>query len=40
MHHELPFSATNHRGVLIPKKQYVGQLDLEYAQYILELLFW
>ncbi|MDB7816864.1 N-6 DNA methylase [Intestinimonas butyriciproducens] len=39
MHHELPFSATNHRGVLIPKKQYVDQVDLEYVQYILEPLF-
>jgi len=39
MHHSLPFSATNHRGVLIPKNQYADLIDLEYVQYVLEPLF-
>ena len=39
MHHESPFSATNHRSVLIPKKQHVDQIDLECVQCVLEPLF-
>ena len=36
MVHEEPFSATNHRGVLLPK---TDSIDLQYAKYILEPLF-
>lgn len=36
MVHNAPFSATNHRGVLIPKTEH---LDLHYMKYILEPLF-
>ena len=39
MHHESAFSATNHRGVLIPKEQYAKRINLEYVQYVLEPLF-
>ena len=36
MIHEEPFSATNHRGVLLPKSDSV---NMEYAKYILEPIF-
>ena len=36
MVHEEPFSATNHRGILIPKNNFT---DLNYAKYILEPIF-
>ncbi|MDR1580722.1 MAG: N-6 DNA methylase [Synergistaceae bacterium] len=36
MCHDNPFSATNHRGVLLPKSK---RIDLGYAKYILEPLF-
>ena len=36
MIHETPFSATNHRGVLVPK---IENLDLNYVKYILEPIF-
>ena len=36
MLHEEPFSATNHRGILIPK---TDKIDLHYAKYILEPIF-
>jgi type I restriction-modification system DNA methylase subunit len=36
MVHKSPFSATNHRGVLLPK---VDGIDIEYTKYILEPIF-
>ena len=36
MIHETPFSATNHRGVLVPK---IENLDLNYVKYLLEPIF-
>ena len=36
MIHDAPFSATNHRGVLVPK---IENLDLNYVKYLLEPIF-
>lgn len=36
MVHDSPFSATNHRGVLIPK---TSDINLTYAKYVLEPIF-
>ena len=36
MVHKAPFSATNHRGVLIPK---TADIDLDYIKFVLEPLF-
>ncbi len=36
MIHETPFSATNHRGILVPK---INNLDLNYVKYLLEPIF-
>ena len=36
MIHDEPFSATNHRGVLVPK---VDNLNLQYVKYVLEPIF-
>lgn len=36
MIHNAPFSATNHRGVLIPK---IDNIDLEYIRYTIEPIF-
>jgi hypothetical protein len=33
MIHKTPFSATNHRGILVPK---TADIDIEYIRYILE----
>lgn len=39
MIHNESFSATNHRGVLIPHKDKLGLIDLQYMKYTLEPLF-
>lgn len=36
MYHDTPFSATNHRGVLLPKSK---NIDLHYVKYVLEPIF-
>ena len=36
MYHNEPFSATNHRGVLIPK---MNSVDLQYVKYVTEPIF-
>lgn len=38
MVHERPFSATNHRGILIPKPKY-RELNLRYMKYVMEPIF-
>lgn len=38
IHNEF-FSATNHRGVLIPREDMLGKIDLQYMKYTLEPLF-
>ncbi|MCQ2462725.1 MAG: restriction endonuclease subunit S, partial [Clostridia bacterium] len=39
MIHNESFSATNHRGVLIPREDKLGLIDLQYMKYTLEPLF-
>lgn len=39
MIHNESFSATNHRGVLIPHEDKLGLIDLQYMKYTLEPLF-
>lgn len=39
MIHDESFSATNHRAVLLPRKDMVEKIDLKYMKYILEPLF-
>lgn len=39
MIHNDSFSATNHRGVLIPKEDMICKIDLQYMRYALEPLF-
>lgn len=39
MQHSTPFSATNHRGILIPKNEIVDMIDLSYIHYVIEPIF-
>ena len=36
MIHKQPFSATNHRGILVPK---TDKVNLDYLKYVMELMF-